>query len=86
MRCSPSFPFMVLVVLASVAFAAAQSQPTAAYSNVGRTPTPEEIKPCDIAISLNGKAPETGAWIKSRPSAGQRRFHGRNASMDATAT
>ena len=54
MRCSPKLAVPVMVLAVNVACVAAQAQ-TPTYSNVGRTPTQEEIRAADISISIDGK-------------------------------
>jgi S-disulfanyl-L-cysteine oxidoreductase SoxD len=54
MRCSRSLAVPVMVLIANLACLAALAQ-TPDYSNLGRTPSQEEIRAWDIAVGLEGK-------------------------------
>jgi S-disulfanyl-L-cysteine oxidoreductase SoxD len=54
MRCFPKLPLTMMVAAVNIACLAALAQ-TPDYTNVGQTPTPEDIKAWDIAIGPEGK-------------------------------
>ena len=79
MRCSLDVAMMVAVLAVSVAWAAAQAPD---YSNVGRTPSAQEIKTADTSIGIEGKelppgsgTAKEGAQIYAKKCAG---CHGQN--------
>jgi S-disulfanyl-L-cysteine oxidoreductase SoxD len=76
MRCSPNLALRVMVVAVNIAGVTVLAQ-TPTYSNVGRTPTQEEIRAWDIAIGIDGKelppgsgTAKEGAQIFARKCAG----------------
>jgi S-disulfanyl-L-cysteine oxidoreductase SoxD len=82
MRCSPKLAIAVMVVSAGIACINAAAQSPDTYSNVGTTPTPQELKAWDIAVGPDGQGlppgsgtAKEGAQIYAAKCAG---CHGKN--------
>ena len=54
MRCSRKYALPMMALAVNIASVAAHAQ-MSAYSNVGRSPTQQEIQAADISISIDGK-------------------------------
>ena len=61
MRCSHSLAVFAMAACFGFACVSARAQASAPYSNVGKTPTPQEIQSFDIAVATDGKGLPPGS-------------------------